>query len=54
MEQQQLHITQLVQRIIEVLQSRDESTDIPADLGLPLKTVGELNELEKKLRTVTT
>jgi hypothetical protein len=49
MEQQQLHLTQLVQRVCEMLQTRDESFDIPAELSLPLKNSGELNELERKL-----
>ena len=35
MERQQLHRTQVPQCIMEVLQSTDESGDIPAYLGLP-------------------
>ena len=49
MEQQQLHQTQLLQNILEVLHSTDESVDLPADLGLPLKNIGEVKEIERKL-----
>ena len=45
MEQQQLHQTQLLQNILEVLHSTDESVDLPADLGLPLKNIGEVKEM---------
>ena len=34
---------------MEVLQSTDESVDLPADLGLSSKNIGEVNAIERKL-----
>ena len=39
----------MTQRIMEVMQSTDESKDVPADLSLPVKSIIELNDLERKL-----
>jgi hypothetical protein len=49
-EQQQLHQTQLIQRILEVMQATDhESGELPREISLPVKSITALKELERKL-----
>lgn len=49
LEQQQLHMTQLIQRLMESTQFRDERYELPNDVNLPIKSVVELQELERQL-----
>lgn len=48
-EQHQIHQTQLMQRLMEVMQSTDDATNFPADLGVPFTSIKEVNAAEKKL-----
>lgn len=39
----------MTQSVMEVLKSTDETRDLLTDFGLPLKSISEVNELERKL-----
>jgi len=50
LEQQQQHQTQLLQKILDVLQATDgDPADLPEGITLPLTTVAAMKELERKL-----
>lgn len=51
LEQQQQYQTQLLQKILDVLQASDgDAGEVPEGVTLPVKTVAAMKELERKLQ----
>jgi len=51
LEQQQQYQTQLLQKILDVMQASDgDAGEVPEGVALPVKTVAAMKELERKLQ----
>lgn len=48
-EQQQMHLTQLVQQLLVSAEMADDPCDGLDNINLPVKTLTELHELEQRL-----